>query len=732
MSRLTRDIAVTRVTLSTIGFADVDQLIFAFTGEQAPGASELSAWFAVETGGQPFFLSETLTALDEHGALVWHETAAARRLDPLATLNNLKSLRAQSLVTAIRDVVLARLEWLSQPAATLLAAAAVIGRNCSFGRLCQVAGLGEQEGLNALDELLSARMVVEIHRETRPYTIAHDRIREVVYAQLSTARQQIFHRRAFVALAGVNAPPAELAHHALVAREWHAAFQYSVQAGDAAMRLFAVKTAAHQYECARTLLHENKTDAEDAAVQHLYTNLGRAYELNFQHHEALAVYEEMQTQASMRHSPPMELAALVARCALLPRPHATQNIALAKDLARQALALAHSFGDLKAQVEIELALAWTHKFGDGQLEPTIRHLQIAEAWARQADLREQLGFVTLELGVALISGGQLTQAELCLWESVAIYRELNHQPKLLSGLHNLAIIHMESGQFDSALALLGEAYQANEALGTPTGVYSLATTEVVIYILRGEYNRALEKLLPALALNKTQIWSALWFEISQRLAWCCYDLGDYAEGIAYCRNRRLPQNTGGDAMELTPVLAMLALLHVQCEELNEAEMAVQKGWKSFNLQWQTFNGWWESLSILEAEAELALAQGALDRATRCVDQLLSKYNELGLRHLQPGLLYLAARILLAAGEREEAYFRLSDALALSDTMGAHRNVWAMCWRLGELEAERGNISTAEELRRRATSEIAFIADHAGSPQWSERFLSRPDVQRVRR
>jgi hypothetical protein len=42
-------------------------------------------------------------------------------------------------------------------------------------------------------------------------------------------------------------------------------------------------------------------------------------------------------------------------------------------------------------------------------------------------------------------------------------------------------------------------------------------------------------------------------------------------------------------------------------------------------------------SILEAEAELALAKGELARASGCIEQLLGKYDELKLRHLKPGI-----------------------------------------------------------------------------------------------
>ncbi|HJW89671.1 MAG TPA: AAA family ATPase, partial [Anaerolineales bacterium] len=729
MSGLAREIPITRFTLSAMSAEDLQQLITSLAGDNAQGSSEFAAWLTAETAGQPFFLSETLTALDEYGALIWRGESSARRLDPLATLANVKSMGPKSLAPAIRDIVSSRLEWLSQPAEVMLSAAAVIGRNCSFIRLRQVAGTDEQDSLNALDELLSARMILEVRDHARPYAISHDRIREVVYAQLSEARRQIFHRRALTALAEAKAPPAELAHHALAAQEWQFAFHHSLMAGDEAMRLYAVAAAAQHYETARTLLNQKKVEVETVTCQHLYVHLGQTYRLEFHHREALTVYEEMQAQASARGSRAMELAALVARCVMLPLPFDTQDVEQARALALQALPLAQALDDRKAQAQIELSLAWTHKYGDGKMEPTIAHFKAAEHLARKAGLPEQLGLVTLELGVAFISRGQLGQAESTLLESVEIFHELDDRSKLQAGLHNLAILHMETGRFDPALAFLQEASRANEALGSPTIMNSHALTRNVIHILRGEYDQALEALLPALEMDDTQIVSWLRDDIRQELAWCYYDLGAYDEGLIHSRNVINFQDHV-NPMRKVPAFTLLALLQIGRGEFQEAVLAVKMGWENFDLQWQTYSGWWETLSLLAAEAELALAQGELARAAGCADQLLEKYEALNLRHLKPGVLYLRARIARAAGKREQAHQTLSDALALSDEMGAHREVWAMCAALGESEAERGNTSASAQWRERASIEARFIADHAGTPELRGIFLSRPEVQLI--
>ncbi|PKN94686.1 MAG: hypothetical protein CVU44_02430 [Chloroflexi bacterium HGW-Chloroflexi-6] len=731
MSVLIRDIPVTRLSLPPVQASAIQEIIQSLVGETLEGVAALSAWLTMETNGQPFFVLEILSSLEDYGALVWMGTeTSSPTLDPLATLNNLKSIDSRLLAPSIQSVILSRLEWLSQPTLAVLAAAAVIGRNCSFDLLRKVSGTDEQNSLDALDELLSARLIVEVRNETRPYSISHDRIREVVYKQISEARREVFHRRALTALSEVKTPSAELAYHALSAKEWRFAFEHSLNAGDEAMCFYEVTTATGHYETARSLLIESKAEASTVTCQHLYLQLGKAYELEFHHRQALTIYDEMQTQALARDSHEMQLASLLARCVLLPMPYDTQNIDLARELAGQALSLAQVLGDMQAQQQIELSLARAHKFGNRQIAPAIAHLRAAEELAKKTGWREQLALVKLELGVAFISLGQLEQAESALAEAMAIFLDLGQHPRVLSCLHNLAIIQLETGNFDAATSLLGEAYRANEVLGSPTSVYALATTQNAIHILRGEYDRVFEILLPALKSDESRRFlSGLWIDIFQQLAWCYYDLGDYDAAIDHVQRAISHQ----DQTSLTgrgPAFAMLALVEIRRGNLGEAQTAVQKGWENFDLHWQTYEGWWETHSILEAEAELALANGELKCANHCVEQLLGKFDELKLRHFKPGILFLRAKIELAAGDTKNAYQTLCDALVLSDEIGAHRETWEMCAVLARLEGESGNMPAATEWLERACAEVKLIADHANTPELRDIFLSRLDIQLI--
>jgi predicted ATPase len=222
----------------------------------------------------------------------------------------------------VREVIVARLDRLTPNASALLVAGAVLGQGITFERLCRVADLAEHEGLPALDEVLHSHLLDESEREGGPmadgrYVFAHAKIRAVVYAEAGEARRSIFHRRAVNALQEAAAPAAVLAYHALAAGLAEPAFRWSLAAGDEAMRVVAVRDAITFYEQARHLLAEPPMQSHNLnallaapEIEHLYTQLGRAYELNAEWEQARAVYTVMLEYAQDARQQAMESTAL--------------------------------------------------------------------------------------------------------------------------------------------------------------------------------------------------------------------------------------------------------------------------------------------------------------------------------------------------------------------------------------------------------------------------------------
>ncbi len=194
----------------------------------------------------------------------------------------------------MQAVIRSRLNRLSPTAFTLLAAGAALEQQLTFERLCAIANVSEDMGLPALDELVSGQLVLEAARPdaASTYQFAHHMIWDVVYTEAGDARRRLFHRRALNILEAA-CKPAAVAHHALAAGLVEAAFRHSLAAGQEALRLSAASEATIHFEKAGQLAREASLVGAEFEVHlpDLYQQLGRAYELNGQPEQAMAVYE---------------------------------------------------------------------------------------------------------------------------------------------------------------------------------------------------------------------------------------------------------------------------------------------------------------------------------------------------------------------------------------------------------------------------------------------------------
>jgi predicted ATPase len=135
-------------------------------GEESARLERLGDWLHDETGGQPFFLTETLSALAEQGVL-FRGGGARDATDP-----------AVAVLPGVREAIVMRLARLGTDARLLLAAAAVVGRHADFDLLRHVVQLSEDAGLAALEEALATGLLHEVAEDA--YACAHDTIRDVV------------------------------------------------------------------------------------------------------------------------------------------------------------------------------------------------------------------------------------------------------------------------------------------------------------------------------------------------------------------------------------------------------------------------------------------------------------------------------------------------------------------------------------------------------------------------
>jgi DNA-binding CsgD family transcriptional regulator len=217
------------------------------------------------TGGNPFFIHETLRHLEESGTLDRSSDSYPNAAPPLATLE---------IPEGVRSVVRQRMARLSGPAPDLLKAAAVIGREFDVATLSAAADETGLPVLLALDAAEGARLVaVEASGEGGlRYRFTHDVIRETLYADLARADRVRLHRRVGEALeqsrkADLAPRVSELAYHFVQAApggDATRAATYARRAGDQALGQFAYDEAARWYEQALDLL-SRATSVDEAS-----------------------------------------------------------------------------------------------------------------------------------------------------------------------------------------------------------------------------------------------------------------------------------------------------------------------------------------------------------------------------------------------------------------------------------------------------------------------------------
>jgi len=256
LADLGRDLPLSQVPLQPLSQAQTLQLIEALAGQEhnpdclsrAVPAQEperplvaLGGFLFAQTGGHPLYLLETLKLLREREWLVPRlEADGTWRLEPaveIAAAFAQAQTRRELLPPSVRAMIQVRLAKLSQPARRVVMASAVLGPSASARLLWQVADLGVQAGVEALEEADKSGILREEEAggpgagHVGSYRFTHELMRDVVYTELGAAWRQVLHQRALTWLQAEGARASELAYHALLAGEAEVAYRSSMQAG---------------------------------------------------------------------------------------------------------------------------------------------------------------------------------------------------------------------------------------------------------------------------------------------------------------------------------------------------------------------------------------------------------------------------------------------------------------------------------------------------------------------
>ena len=241
--------AYSQIRLDPLPAASAEALFQALVGAH-PELEPLQRLLIARTGGNPFFLEESVQSLVETEVLVG-EPGAYRLTQALPTIQ---------VPATVQAVMAARLDRLPPEEKRLLQVAAVIGMEVPFPLLQSVAALSEEAlrrslaHLQATEFLYEARLFPELE-----YTFKHALLHDVAYMSLLERQRRIYHAAVGRGLETLYAGRTDevvelLAHHFGRSTEDENAVDYAILAADKAQQRWANAETLIHLEAARQRL----------------------------------------------------------------------------------------------------------------------------------------------------------------------------------------------------------------------------------------------------------------------------------------------------------------------------------------------------------------------------------------------------------------------------------------------------------------------------------------------
>lgn len=320
----------------------------------------------------------------------------------------------RGLPPSLKDVLLARMDRLSEPAAQLLHLAAVAGRSVPERLLVAVCQSDELSALAAIRETVDAHLLV-VDAAGHGYTFRHALARDAVYDDLLPGERVRLH--AAYAEALTRDPrlldetdvsvAASLAHHAYAALDLPRALEASIAAGRESFSAMASREALAQYE--RALLIWERVPAElrpqDMDQSEVLWLAGEAAYHGGNVDRALALLTEAAAELPADATPERR-ARVLHRCARAHRD--LGHLGTANELLESALAELPDEPVTPMRAKILAALSGSHL---RELNPrdAARYAELAVAAARAVDDPQVEADAQITLGSSRMLLGPVTE-----------------------------------------------------------------------------------------------------------------------------------------------------------------------------------------------------------------------------------------------------------------------------------------------------------------------------------
>jgi tetratricopeptide (TPR) repeat protein len=574
----------------------------------------------------------------------------------------------------------------------------------------------------------------------------------VADTEMGHTRRRLLHRKAFEVLKEGGAPAARLAHHALLGGLAEQAFRYGVAAGDTAVEVFSVRDAIEHYEGARDLLTELRTgggrqptESSVSDLEHLYVQLGRAYELTQEWGKAREAHEAMLALAREVEEARLEVIAL-NNLAILSFPQQDADPPRARRLLEEARRVAEEAGLEEALVETECNLVDLMSFWTGEYENADALARKALSSARALEERPDLvARILWTLTTRAFARGRFEESAAYAKEGAELSRKLAERrppgaslPSMPSAIalsaswragtktmevQFLSVLaydrilqgHLTEGIDIARLSLdvsrdLHERAEATGSLALGLGLVEM-----------GEYEKGLERCRRGAELaREAQNPVVLWHNLDHLGR--AYDALLDLERARTVREEMLEVATHAGALYEAFTSTRLCKVAVLSEDWEEAYAHIRRAHEA-GTSFDVFDGLYLHYGIE------ALLRGGDERSAR---EEADRFAERAEEHERDRMAYLRCLALLGEfeGDTQRALDLLREAEMLAEEIGLPGELWQIRSKIGELHEQRGQTEEAREAFSLASQTLRTLAGDIGDERLRERFLSAARVRRV--
>lgn len=633
---------------------------------------ELGRWLYQETHGNPFFLISILQCLQEEAgnkqvnfSSTTSTASASTASAPTASSPHIMPI---SLPDALRQAVRDRLRRISAEARTVLEVAAVFGRRFSFQDLELAYPGGSLTLVDIVENLLARQLLREIEAG-RYYDFSHDKIREVVYSDLSAVRRRLLHRTYAVALEE-QAPDraAVLAEHYEKGEVWDKAIHYLRQAAFQAHTLFALGEAVGFYDRAIALAEANPGVVDHEALINLHEHRGDA------------------------------------------RALAGDFVGAAADL-QPALKAAQHAGDETTELDLHIRLGMIYRRMD-EYALAQQHLDRALALARVHEDGRRVADTLFHLGSVIWSQGDIRKTHEYVQEAVDICRRLGLRDQVaVQAYHGLGEINFLMGIYQEAADYFAESLQLARETGDKgyeaENLYMLGSTNS--WLLGAYYEKALEYVQQAIAISRPAQMDWHTAPIHFVTAKVLGSLGRYDEALVHAHEANAITERIGARYFQTIALDTIGELYREIGMLDKAEAYHNQACDKAS---ETNVGNW----LPRIQANLAIDRVRLGRLDADVESLLQKNLTLTLQRGQElhtvrcleGLVELS----LAKGDFHAALDYAKQSFDLAEPRGMREAATRACFLRGQTLLQMGDLPAAEA----ALQDAAVREQQLGRPR----------------